>query len=488
MTVSGNTIYETIKGKVLELERLHEGLSKNIYDCGSQISKLVQDREETFVKLATIYLPEMDAKSIRDTLKELQAEVQRIYETKRARRRELENLIDRSKVNRTHFNKKLESVTSKLEEKVAERDTIQEAIAGELKANPVYVELDTRAKQAKERFIRNQNGYEEFQDEALNKLKAYESNKLFMYLVKRNFSTDRYTATGLVRELDRLVAKVVNFSKNKANYDFLKKMPDAIKEEVKKQESELEGIVRRIDSIEEKTEHKHGLPKVLDEGTKLGKERESIIALIANEDKEFSQYVAGIKELDNTKDEYHQEALSRLKGYLKGNTIAELKARAKSTPKPEDDQLVDKIESIDENVRKLKDKAKDYKSTQEKLADQLDGLKKIEKMYNDNDFESSRSYFDDGFNFNDILTGYLLGRMSHGDVFKRIKERQKFKPRPAPSYSYSSPSSSWGSSSSSRSSWGGGGSGSRSSFGGGGFGSRGGFSIKVGGFGSRGGF
>ena len=58
--------------------------------------------------------------------------------------------------------------------------------------------------------------------------------------------------------------------------------------------------------------------------------------------------------MESTKDKYYQEAVGDLKSYLKGENVAQLMERARSTPTPEDDRLVDIIQNADSQIRQLK--------------------------------------------------------------------------------------------------------------------------------------
>jgi hypothetical protein len=58
----------------------------------------------------------------------------------------------------------------------------------------------------------------------------YENDPIFMYLWRRGFGTPRYTSTGLVRTLDRMVARHVGYSDASRNYTMLTELPLRLRE------------------------------------------------------------------------------------------------------------------------------------------------------------------------------------------------------------------------------------------------------------------
>ncbi len=473
MTHSGKKVYNAIRDKERGVEQDHNSLSVELQGYQSQINQLVQDREERFVRLATFYLPVMDAESVRSTIRELQGEVQRLFKEKQTLRTSLDSSMQQSRQRKESLEESLQSVDVLLEQKVTVRDQKRQDIASELKEDGEYTTSHSNASQANERLTQNKKRFETFEEEAQEKLHAYQGNKLFTYLLQRDFNGSEYSGTAVTRKLDSWVAGIINYSEVRKNYDFLTSMPTAIKAEIDQQQADLDELVERIEAIEQEVAEKHGLPQVLSDGNDLAQKRAKILGDIQREDAQFSSYTVQRKELDNTKDAYHQRALGRLKSYLKDSSIVNLKERARATPNSEDDHLVDQVESIDAKIRQLKSDAKTVQEKQSAVAEQLEGLRQVSRHYSSNNWERNRSYFGNSLDIDDLLTGYLLGRISTDSIISDLNSHHHWEPEPAPVYhsSYSSSHHSSGG----------------DSFGGGDFSSGGGFGGG-GGFSSGGGF
>ncbi len=481
MTKSGSKVYEGIKHRIYLVETEHGEFSREIYGYEENISILANERENIYVQLATTYLPQMDAESIKNTIHEVQEEVQKIFNNRKQRRQTLEQLMSEIKDKEDNLRQKLGAVNEQLEKKVDERESLKKNIGLELDSDQDYAQLGINARQSGERLNQNKKRHEIFKSESRLKLNTYHDNPLFMYLVRREFGTPNHDGNFLTWRLDRLVAALISYQEQKKNYDFLVSMPEAIKKEIDTREKEVLDLMSKMKKIEEIVEKKYGLPKVMEEGLKLGKRRENILLDINKSDEQHSMYSKEIMELDNTKGGYHKEAVKSLKDYLKGNDLAALKARARSTKGSEDDRLVDRIEEIDISIKKLKATINDSKKRQDGLASKLNDLKNIGRRYTEKDYESKRSYFPGDFDIDFLLMGYIAGQLNDKDVNSTIDKNQKFKPRETYSHSTShssyDSSPSYGSGSSDYSSGGGFDSSSFSSGGGfgGGFSTGGGF-------------
>ena len=486
MSTSGSEGENEIQGKIEELDGSHRTLSREVSAIENNIDALIGQRESYYSQLASIYLPELDAKSIEHTLIQVQDRVRGVFKQKQNERTSLESAMENILNDKRNFETQLAGVTDLLRRKSGERDAIQQTINEEFAADKEYSALIAQIEEKGKELERNQKRLEEFKSEAQRKLKPYRDSELFMYLVDREFNGSKYSAGRLIKIWDSLVAKKINFSENLENYTFLLTMPERMKEVFDGKKSDYDVLLEKAEKVRKHVEDKHGLTEVLEAGEKLVGEREKLVAKISQKDKEYQNYSQRREEVDNTKGEYHKSALDEIKKFLEGDDISNLKKLARETPSSLDDCLVNKIEDAENKIAQLKTQVVNTKQKRDALSKKINGMQNILSKYRSNDYESGRSYFDSGLNFEMLLAGYLLGKHSSDHVWNEISNSQHFKPKPQPTYSpsysgsggfssSSSSSSHHSSSSSSFGGFGGGGFSSRSSFGGGGFSTRGGF-------------
>ncbi len=470
---SGKQVYNTIEEHLDDLETESQTLGNKVASAQEQIRADVKIQEEFYVKLAKIYLPEMDADDVQRTLKEVRTDVQGILDRKNQRRSELEHLIGDSNQRRANLGIRLKQVTETLDEKVGQREEIQRKINEELSSNQDYMGVKTNADQAQKRYEQGAKRLKAFEQEAKEKLAAYEANPIFMHLVEKE-STDEQSS-GLIRTLDSWVGKVVNFRENKKNYDFLRVMPQKMKEEIDRQKATLDGYVAELKTTEQQTAQRYGLPAVVEEVGIIAKTRQDMLRGVGELDKAVVEYAAERDAMNDTRGKYYEEAVGRLKSFLSGSTIEDLRKRAQQTPDQTDDGFVEKIDELNYRIADRKKSLDTLRVERKSVDTKLAGLREIASSFKSKDYESSRSTFSSGFDVNSLLIGYMAGRMSTHDVNSHIGEHQHFKPvETSYSHNYSS-GSNYGSSHSS-SSWSHS-SGSSSFSSGGGFGGGGGHST-----------
>lgn len=434
MSIRGRDVYQGIQGKIHEVESDDRRLSGEKYSCESEITNLANEREEIYSRLALIYLPELSA-SLIENLRETKDAIKSIYDARQKRRKETEQLMGSSKERKKELDTTLSNLEKGLDETANKRDSLQATVGSELNGNQNYLQLRVLRDQAQKRVVQNKSRYETFKKESEEKLVAYNHDRLFRYLADRNFESRKDRLNPLARKLDQWVADIVDYKNSKKNYDFLLSVPKKMEEEVTKQERELESIVIDITSIEQEVAKKHGLDKILAKGSKLLETRKALLEEIQKEDTVFNKYTQERTDLDNNKGEYHKKALKELKNFLKGDSIKDLKEHAKATETVEDDKLVPRIEEIDKSIRGLKDKAKELQKKQGDISEKLTGLKGIEDHYKRQDYSSGRSRFNDSFDVNTLLTGYMLGSFNADYINRQMESSHHFESIPSPSYS-----------------------------------------------------
>ncbi|OHA80180.1 MAG: hypothetical protein A2675_02430 [Candidatus Yonathbacteria bacterium RIFCSPHIGHO2_01_FULL_51_10] len=475
MSRSGKDVYSAIGRQVTEAQSEYDQLNNVVTRAEREIEQLAEQRESVLSNLASIYLPELTADSVKTTLKEVQSTVQQLFKDKQKRRSELQEAMDRAQKRRTELEAQAVQLTGTIDNLVDQAEEIQGKVVAEIELDPRYKEISQRENSMLARIPGDEAELKTRQDEAARHLPQFKNDRLFMYLVSKGFGTDRYSGRGIFRNLDRMLAQYNRFSVKFERYTNLQTMPALMAENLELRKREIAGLKEQLDPIENTVEERYGLPKVLKEGKdaeqQLARTREQIEAA----EREYKGLAAELKGHDSTKDSYHQDAVGKLKAYLKGEDIADLKRRALKTPDARDDNLVSKLEDTDANVRRLKNDIKEKRQKRDAALDRLQDIQDIHTRFSREDYDHSRSYFDNGLDIDDVLTGYMLGRMSNDEAWRSISSHHHRRPAEThSSSSYGSRRSSWdsysgGSSSSSSSS------GSFGGFGGGGFSSGGGF-------------
>ncbi len=440
MSTRGSEGERIIAAKINELQSEENELVRTINSYEKRITSLMDERENCFHTLALIYLPELSAKSVETTLRQVQTQVKDTFRQKQSHREGLETLMKSALSDKTILEERLERVNQGLNKNSEQKDETIKRIEGYLSERSDYLKLKVEVQGKQKDLDERKTILESFKADAKRKLQAYTSNELFMYLVGRNFGKPSYSHKGLIRNRDMNVAKLVKWEEHKKDYDCLIMMPKLMQAEIDKRQEGYRKVASEFNRIIKEIQDNYGLTKVIKEEEKLIEDRKRILSEIEQKEEMCQKFSKERKELDSTKGDYHQRAIQKIKDFLKGDVITGLKKIAMETPDQRDDDLVDKISQIDLEVRSLKDNAKQTILSRDTVSQKLNDLNHILSRYRSNNYDGSRSYFDSSFNMDSLITGYLLGRTSSHSVWSGIESSQRFKSED--SYSSSSSSSS----------------------------------------------
>jgi len=478
MALKGKSVYSTIEEKLNDLRDKSRNVGDSLSNTENKINLLVATREEYFGDLATFYLPELnEVETMKCTIKAMQSKVQSIFMAKQKHRKELEATIETHYENKKVLNDELSKVNTDIDEAKIKRDTLQAEALGLLNDDTNYKNTVAQATELHDKVARNILRLEEMNKEVKQKLPAFETDKVFQYLLRKNFGTANYTASGLVKKLDEWAAKKSDYQDNKKNYDILKSMPGLMSVELDSRKERLEKLIAAGRAMEDKYSEQTGLTAIIKTGKRLTEKRSKLLAQIDENDTFYTRYSQDLLGHASTKDEYHRQAVDELREYLQGQNIIALRNKAKTTPSDKDDGIVDKIDSVDALIIHRKNEAKELHEKHADISAKYEELNGLLSKYRHKDYDDSDSRFKSGLDIENLLTQFLAGRIGADSIWSDLSRYHYVEEPPRSTYSGGSNSggSSWGGGhSSGGGSWGGSHS-SGGGFGGGGFSSGGGF-------------
>jgi len=470
---NGNTVYKSIKKKIREIEDRSAEFGAALAEAEERIESLGKQREDTYIELAKTYLPELDAQTLASTLSDLRQVVQDNFNDARQRRKAIDEQRKQNRTERRAAESRAQELTDALNETAGVLESRRTVMASQLRDSTEYQLGRSQLEREEARLKANVTRHAHLQSESDRKLPAYQDDRLFQYLVKRGYGTPEYNKRSVFAPLDRLLAASMQFHEQFSTYRGLQKGPALLERRIDESKQRVADLGELVKASEGKMATQTGVEEVLQKGRTLKTEYDRTIARETELDAQYGKLDEERADIDNTKGTHHRKALTELRTYLKGETIADLRRRARGTTATSaDDDFVDALEAIEQDLNTAREHASQAKRERQDISSTLSGLKDVARRFETKDYEASNSEFDRGFDVDDLLTGYILGRYDTSHVNSHIDKAQEFE-RQASSYTPSS-SPSYESSSSSSSSWGGFDSGSGFS-GGGGFDSGSGF-------------
>lgn len=426
--ISGRSVgYALVQASRSLNEQLEKSLTTS-RELDKAMGHIVDRRGQALFELAHHYLPNIDQQTVANTFAEVRQEILEILERKRHHEHKLENTIADDETEQRRLQQELVQVTSQLNEKVAQREELEKVVAERLDDDSRFQDLSKQALSAEQELNRNEQRVTEIQAEARDKLPSYEKSRLFKYLYERGFGTSEYRKRGLVKRLDDWVAKMIDYSRARRGYDFLRVTPELMAQEVSRRRDQFNGLMEQVESIEDQHSDEVGLTEVMRDGQHLGAERDRLVSASASQQTLTERHRQELLSLGGTENEYYQQAVEQMKDFLGGLENWRLENTSRATPELEDDRIVREIVQLGDELGNRKSEAKQLGQTQQLWKQRLTDLQGILQQFQRAEFDSGRSLFHADFRVDQHLDRYLCGELSAGELWEAIREAQKFAP------------------------------------------------------------
>jgi len=425
---SGSQVFRELRQALDRARDDAAALRRESQTFDSQIAALVNERTSSFAMLARLYLPSLTRSTAANTFDAFRTDLEGLLARKEQSQREVAGRLERLNSERQGTVAELKEVTNRLNEKVQERETLQARLATLLKEDPSFQSLSNRALMNEAELKRNEERVHEIEQDSQEKLPAYERSRLFRYLHGRKFGTPDYDAEGIVRRLDRWVARLIGYERARQSYAFLTTTPHRMRDEVERRRGEFNQLMAQVEDLERQAADAIGLTPVLAEGDRLGKERDTLVARSNDVLQRIGRAEHERAQLDQDQGTFYAEALGRFQNFLAKAETAVLERRARSTPDRADDDLVSRIRWIGDEIGQLQPQVADL-AARSKGADEVsDGLDFVVRRYQQSNYDSDRSYFDGGSDLTVLVARFLSGAISRDQLWQQIRQEQKFEP------------------------------------------------------------
>lgn len=416
-----------------QLERVHHDARRRAEEVRAGIDKLdhfiqelIAQRGGALVELAQHYFPDLSQTTIEKQFAEVRGQLSGLLEQKQRREAELHETWDRCLDRRADLDLQIEKVTEVLDELANRRDELQQLLAQRLREHAEFEPLSQQALAAETELKQNELRVAEMREEVAEKLPAYEKSRLFTYLYKRGYGTAEYRGKGWTKQLDRWVAKIVKYNKNRQSYNFLKVTPELMANEVERRREDFNKLMQRLEAIEDSISDEIGLTEVLQEGTKRGDEREALLKSVAEVDAQRDQAEQELARLEATQNEYYEAGVNRLKEFLGNMEESALEFRTRVTPQTTDDRIFEEIKTCNAQLREARQQSHEDRELLQIWAQKLSGLDQVVRRFRMNEFDSRRSWFSPQLNLAREVDRYLNGQSTPAGLWSTLTRYQQF--------------------------------------------------------------
>jgi hypothetical protein len=428
MPIEGSTLYMLIRREADHAKSSSEAARAGLAKLDQSSRSLVENKSQALLELARHYLPEMNRPTIERTMKGVRDELMGLLAAKEDAETESRGRLRESERGLSAVEAALDDITKKLNEKVQERGALEAKVAEALKADPEFQKRSSLAAKAESALHRDEQRVSDLQAEAVRKLPKFEKSRLFRYLFDRRFGTPLYAHRGLTRSLDRWVARLIGYSNARVGYEFLKRTPQLVQEEVTRRRAAFDELMGHVEALQKQRADALGLTAVLDAGRALGVERDALVSRRQVAQGQIGSIERELTSLEGTQNRYYQEAIERFRDHLSKSSTAALAERAKLTPEPRDDALVAAVRESDEAIGSLESERQELSGRVGAIDHTRVELEQLVQRFRAKNFDSARSYFTDRFDPAEYLEALRAQRITPSAFWEAIEQNQRFRP------------------------------------------------------------
>lgn len=393
-----------------------------------RMEECVAQRGQAVVELARHDLPDMSQASIERTFAGIRDELQAILARKERAQTELNGRLERCRASVAELQQQADAVSHALSQLNARRQELEQSAAERLRTDSTFQELSQQAISAEMQLKANEERAEELQLEAADKLPAYQRSRLFTYLYERRFGKPEYGYRGWTRSLDRWLARLIEFDRHQRGYEFLRRTPPLVAEEVARRRAAFHALMEQVEAIEDRVTDDVGLTALLREGEQRGAEQDRLRARLAAAQQQVQQVEADLTNLDQQQSSFYREALDRYTRFLAETETAVLQSRARETADPVDDEIVARIAFLTQEIERLKPEVAQLSARSREAEQRTEGLSFVVRRAEQAGVDSDRCTAADPAAIARDLDRYVAGAMSQNDLWSALQRQLHFEP------------------------------------------------------------
>jgi hypothetical protein len=404
-------------------------LQSQITDASERVLAQQQAQVEDYRDLARIRLGELVNGNIMQHLDSTERQVIAILEKRDVLLGDLNKAIDENELLRQGYEKRREQQAARLDAAVAVVDQAEQATQQRLDADADYRAQRELTESNQRKAMHAKDKAQRSAEEREHKGTAYEDDPLFMYLWQRSYGLPDYKARGLFRWLDGKVARLIGFADARANFARLNEIPQRLQEHAQHLKELADTEFGRLREMDELARAADGIP-ALEE--KVAAEQQALDSLDRQIDERESRHQALLEEkaaYAAGEDPQMRQAIEYLAGEFQRDDLVELRRAAMQTPYPEDDLVISRMLSRDQDRQQLESSIEGLRDALRQHRDRVVELEQVRADFKRNRFDRAGSVFAGDSIVTALLGEFLAGLLDRQMLWKVLREHQRYRPR-----------------------------------------------------------
>jgi len=424
--ISGRDTFQVIHENISQVRSETERNGKKLLELNERINRFRFEEAEQYRNLAKFRLDKALAENLITGLEKSDLAIMALLEKKNLTINKLDQDIkkniakqDALEDSRKVFEKKCDDAMEAIENRLAKTQKLIEKTDAYRDQKEKVTRAIEIAKKADEKASRSEK-------DRAHKGKPYEDDTLFMYLWKRHFLTPDYDANRIARSLDGWVAGLINYMDLRPNYHMLTELPVRLRDHAVKVKNKADAEIQILREMERKAAEKDGVPELQSNLFETEKKLEQIDTEIEQIRNSHQSLLAQQGTFFAWTDEDSKKAIQLQVAVLEKKEMADLYHQARTTPTPDDDVIVTRLNNSKEEMARVKSEIRSVKEEQRQLNRSMVELEKLRNQFRRNHYDTRQSTFPNTLGLALLLRQLMKGSKSGETVWGEIKRSQRF--------------------------------------------------------------
>jgi len=437
---TGRQTLETMESALVRLHAQESELDGALRSAAADAERLRKERGEALRELARVKLGELEAGRLVEDLDAAEQRAVQILSQRRAKLAEVtkrrESIVEQLRKTEVTRNAAAEAVEKALEAVEAIRAAAEASVQGTpdwKAAKSALAAADAVAVEAEKKALVSE-------EELGAKQRPYDDDPLFVYLWRRGFNTQRYSAMMPVRMVDRMVADFIGYRDARANYAMLLEIPRRLREHATRQRAIADERKRELSEVERRAMVAAGIEGREQE---LAAARQRLAAAEAEFQKGRDLLRAADQDraalMDEGENQVYEEALTTIAAGDSKDDISTLYREARRTATPADEAIVRRLEQIDDGITKADAEVASLRRSAQDLARRRMEIESARDRFRTAGYDHPHTTFGNDTDLSRVLQQILNGAIQSGLLWEMLRRGYGYRaPRGRPDFGFPS--------------------------------------------------
>ncbi len=414
MMKTGREILMHIDGQAAGMRTQINTLNENISQAQKDIETYEKEELSLYTELAKLRLELFQDGELEKKLNHAETEIEEILAQREKKRialdqrlAENQQLQDVAEDERLKAAKALDTLDKKI--KSAEAKTLKTLEkTNPYNANEAHIDkIEAQIGRITSKIELATSDYDE-------KILAYKSDPLFMYLWDREFGTSGYKISlPLIRFLDRWTSRICDYEAARRNFSALSSIPTKLRSHKERLEDQIDALEEAQDKALHEALSDNGILTLQADHDEKNKHLEQIDAHIHELEESYQDILQQKQAILENTDSLYTNALSSLSESYQNQSLKSIRKAALSTSTQKDDQLIHRFYALDDKIDDAKNRLHSYRKAIDAEHSRLRDVQDIRKTFKHKRYDSAQTSFSDGNMFSILLGQFVTGVLTN---------------------------------------------------------------------------